>query len=169
MLCCACCITQSCLTLCAPIYCNVLGSSVLGYSPGKNTGVGSHALLQGIFPTQGSKPGLPHCRWILYSLRHQVSRRVLKWVAFLFSRGSSQPRDQSQVSHIVSGLFTSWATKEAQEYWRGKPIPSAVDLPNPGIELGPALHADSLPTELSGSPYSIQLLSFSDINIFCLK
>ena len=40
-------------------------------SPGKDTGVGCHALLQGIFPTQGSNPGLPHCRQILYHLSHQ--------------------------------------------------------------------------------------------------
>ena len=38
-------------------------------SPGKNTGVGSHSLLQGIFPTQGSNPGLPNCRQIFYCLR----------------------------------------------------------------------------------------------------
>ena len=37
-------------------------------SPGQNTGMGSHALLQRIFPTQGSNPGIPHCRWILYQL-----------------------------------------------------------------------------------------------------
>ena len=42
-------------------------------SPGQNTGVGSHSLLQGIFPTQGSNPGLPHYRWILYHLSHQGS------------------------------------------------------------------------------------------------
>ena len=42
-------------------------------SPGQNTGVGSLSLLQGIFPTQGSNPGLPHCRWILYQLSYQVS------------------------------------------------------------------------------------------------
>ena len=42
-------------------------------SPGQNTGVGSHSLLQGIFPTQGSNPGLLHCRWILYQLSHQGS------------------------------------------------------------------------------------------------
>ena len=41
------------------------------HSLGKNTGVGCHFLLQGIFPTQGSNPGLPHCRQILYSLSHQ--------------------------------------------------------------------------------------------------
>ena len=38
---------------------------------GKNTGMGSLSLLQGIFQTQGSNPGLPHCRWILYFLSHQ--------------------------------------------------------------------------------------------------
>ena len=42
-------------------------------SPGQNTTVGSHSLLQGIFPTQGSKPGLPHCRRIPYQLSHQGS------------------------------------------------------------------------------------------------
>ena len=42
-------------------------------SPGQNTGVGSLSLLQGIFPTQGSNPGLPHCRWILYHLSHKGS------------------------------------------------------------------------------------------------
>ena len=46
-------------------------------SPGQNTRVGSHCLLQGIFPTQGSNPGLPHCRWILYQLSHQGSIRNL--------------------------------------------------------------------------------------------
>ena len=42
-------------------------------SPGQNTGVGSCSLLQGILPTQGSNPGLPHCRWILYQLSHKGS------------------------------------------------------------------------------------------------
>ena len=61
-----CFVTQSCLTLCDHMDCSLPGSSVHGDSPGKNTGVGCHALLQGIFPTQGSNPGLPHCRCILY-------------------------------------------------------------------------------------------------------
>ena len=47
------------------------GSSIHGGSPGKNTGVGFHALFQGILPNQGSIPGLPHCWWILYCLSHQ--------------------------------------------------------------------------------------------------
>ena len=51
--------------------CSLLGSSVHGDFPSKNTGVGCHALLQGVFPTQGSHPGFSHCRWILYRLSHQ--------------------------------------------------------------------------------------------------
>ena len=61
-----CLVTQSCPTLCDPMDCSLPGSSVHGDSPGKNTGVGCHALLQRIFPTQGSSLGLPHCRQILY-------------------------------------------------------------------------------------------------------
>ena len=60
-------VTQSCLTVCN------LGRN----SPGQNTGVGCHSLLQGIFPTQGLNPGVPHCRRILYQLS-------LKFVRFFF-------------------------------------------------------------------------------------
>ena len=74
MLCCA----QLCLTLCNPMDCSTPGSSVHGDSPGKNTGMGCHALLQGIFPAQGLNPDLPHCRWILYWLSHQGLGAVKK-------------------------------------------------------------------------------------------
>ena len=60
-----CLVAQACPTLCDPRNCSPPGSSVHGESPGKNTGVGCHAFLQGIFPTQGSNPGLPDCRRIL--------------------------------------------------------------------------------------------------------
>ena len=67
-----CIVTQSC-----PILCNPMGyrppGSVHGDSPGKNTGVDCHALLQGTLPTQGSNPGLPHCRWIPYHLSNKRS------------------------------------------------------------------------------------------------
>ena len=58
-----CLVARSCLTLGDPMDCNLPGSSVHGDSAEKNTGVSCHALLQGIFPTQGSNPGLLHCRW----------------------------------------------------------------------------------------------------------
>ena len=51
-------------------------------SPGQNTGVDRLSLLQGIFPTQGSNPGLLHCRWILYELSHKGSPRILECVAY---------------------------------------------------------------------------------------
>ena len=55
-------------------------------SPGQNTGVGNLSLLQAIFPTQGSNPGLLHCRRILYQLSHNGSPRILGCVAYPFSR-----------------------------------------------------------------------------------
>ena len=75
-------VTQSCLTLCDLINCNSPGSSAHGDSPGKNTGVGFHALLQRIFPTQGLNPGLPHCRQILCHLSHKGSPRIMEQVAY---------------------------------------------------------------------------------------
>ena len=89
-----CFVVQSCPTLCDSMDCGPPGSFDHGDSPGKNTGVGCHALLQGIFPTQESNPGLLHCRWILnHCLSHQRSPRILEWVAYPFSRGSSRPRN----------------------------------------------------------------------------
>ena len=82
-------------------------------SPGQNTGMGSLFLLQGIFPTQGSNSGLPHCRRILYHLSHKGSPRILEWVAYPFSSGSSWPRNRTRVSCIAGRFFTNWAIREA--------------------------------------------------------
>ena len=81
--------------------------------PGQNTGGGSLSLPQGIFPTQGSNPGLWHCRHILYQLSHQGSPKILEWVAYPFSSRSSQPRNWTRVSCIAGGFFTNWAMREA--------------------------------------------------------
>ena len=90
------------------------GSSVHVDSPDENTGMGCHALLQGIFSTQGLNPGLPRWRRILYFLSHP----------------------------------------EAQEYWRGKPMPSPGELSDPGFKpRSPALQMDSLPSESQGKPF----------------
>ena len=83
-------------------------------SLGQNPGVGSLSCLQGIFPTQWSNPGLPHCRQIPYQLSHKESPRILEWVAYPFSSGSSWSRNQTGVSCIAGGFFTNWAI-------RGKP------------------------------------------------
>ena len=61
----------------------------------RNTGVCSLPLLQGIFPTQGSNPGVPHCRRLLYHLSHKGSPRIPEWISYPFSSGSFQPRNQT--------------------------------------------------------------------------
>ena len=68
------------LTKCAVFSCSVMSNcfSVHGNSLGKNNGVDCHALLQGIFPTQGSNPGLLHCRQMLYCLSYQESPMLIE-------------------------------------------------------------------------------------------
>ena len=79
-----------------------------------------------------------------------LQARILEWVAFPFSTGSSQPRDQTQVSCFAGRFFTDLATREAQEHCVGS-LSLLRDLPDPGNEPGsPALQADSLPPELLG-------------------
>ena len=84
--------------------CRLPGSSIHGVSPGKNTGVSCHALLQAP-PQQGSNSGLLHCRWTLYCLSHQGNSRILEWVAHPFSRGSSWSRNQTRVSCTAGKFF----------------------------------------------------------------
>ena len=100
--------------------CSVISDSLQShgiYSPwnslGRNTWVGSLSLLQGIFPTQGLNPDLLHCRWILYQPSHKGSPRILEWVAYPFSRRSSQPSNWTGVSCIAGRFFANWAIREA--------------------------------------------------------
>ena len=80
---CVCSVIHSCPILCDPLDYSPPGSSVHRDSPDKNTGVGCHALLQRIFPTQGSHPGLLHCRQFLYCLSHQGSPFFYLHLSFL--------------------------------------------------------------------------------------
>ena len=88
-------------------------------SPGQNSGVGSLSLFQGTFPIQGSNPGLPHCRQILYQLSHKGSPRILVWVVYPFSRGSSRPRNWARVFCIAGRFFINWAIREVRLGWKG--------------------------------------------------
>ena len=97
-------VTQSCLTLCDPMDCP-------WDSPGQNTGVGSLSLLQEISAAQGSNPGPPHCRWVLYQLSHKVISRTLEWVAYPFSRGSSRSSKRTGVSCIAGRFLTELSGK----------------------------------------------------------
>ena len=79
--------SESCSVASDPLWPQVLYSP--WHSPDKNTAVGGLSFLQGIFPTQGSNLGLPHCRRILDQLSHKGSPRILAWVAYPYSSGSS--------------------------------------------------------------------------------
>ena len=118
-----CLVSQSCTSLCDPMDCSLPGCSVHGDSPGKNTGMRCHALLQGIFSTQGLNPGLLHCRQILYHLRHQGSPRILQWIAYPFSRGRSPGSNWSfrhcrqilcQLSYQGSPYVTIYLSKSTE-------------------------------------------------------
>ena len=117
-------VTQLCPTLCNPKNCSTPGLPVYHQShvqlfatpwiqesswnsPDQNTGVGSLFLLQGISPIQRLNPGLLHCRQILYQLSHKGSPRILEWVAYPFSSGSSCPRNRTGLSYIAGGFFTN--------------------------------------------------------------
>ena len=68
--------------------------------------MGCHALLQGIFPTQGPNPDLLHYRWILYCLSLQGRPWILEWVVDPFSQGTSPPRNQIGVSYTAGAEKT---------------------------------------------------------------
>ena len=97
-----------------------INESVSLYSPWnslcQNTEVGSLSHLQGILPTQRLNPGLPLCRQILYKLSHKESPSILKWLAYPFSSGSSQPRNRTGVSCIAGRFFTNWTIRKAHIY-----------------------------------------------------
>ena len=100
-----------------------------------DTGMGSLSLLQGIFPTQGLNPGLQHCTWILYQLNHKGSQRILEWVAYPFSSGSSRPRNRTRVSCITGGFFTNWVTRESTTiFLLGWPKSAKYKLKTPNAE-----------------------------------
>ena len=82
-----------------------------------------------------------------------LQARILEWVAMPSSRASSQPRDQTQISYMAGGFSTSWASREAQEYWSGKPNPSPGIFPTQELNWG-LLHCSWILYQLSyqGSP-----------------
>ena len=97
-------VTQSCLTFC---------------NPGKNTGVGTLSLLQGIFPTQGSNPGLLDCGWIFYQLSHKgsaICALIFVFLLFLLSQVSysstseraNNHQSENSLQNIDSKIVLGW-------------------------------------------------------------
>ena len=144
---------HQCTPVSAKWNCSVMSDSLWPHglyspwnSPGQNTRVSSLCLLQGIFPTQGSNPCLPDCRWILY---HWATWEALFNLLIFNKKWKSLS--------CVLLFMTAWTIQSMEssrpEYWSGYPLPSPGDLPNPGIKpRSPTLQTDSLPTELSGKP-----------------
>ena len=113
-------------------------------SPGKNTGVGCHFLLQRIFPTQGLNLGLPHCRQMLYCFSHQA--KLFSNLCYsLYIKEQNKYKIKSQLGPLLRLLLllsrfsrvqlftTPWTTAHQappsmgfsrQEYWSGVPLPS---------------------------------------------
>ena len=123
-------------------------------SPGQNTRVGSLSPLQGIFLTQGLNPGVPHHRQILYQLSHKESPRILEWVAYPFSGGSSQPGNWIRVSCIAGRFFTNWAMREAPTYpLTPPPLPSSPS--GPALPTRPRLQMERSETHTMTTPNTI--------------
>ena len=142
--------------------------------PGKNTGVGHHFLLQGIFPTQGSNPGLLH--WQVDSLLTKlwgkpIAMREKLWGKPMIHKGVQFSSVQFSCSVVSDSFATSWTVAlqtllsmrfPRQEYWSGSPFPSPGDLPDP--EVAPvflAWQADSLSAEPQGKPKNTGVGSLS--------
>ena len=76
-------------------------------------------IYSGILKVEVAQPCPTLCDPMHYTVRGILQARILERVAFPFSRGSSPPKDQTQVSRIAGRFFTSWATRQAQESWSG--------------------------------------------------
>ena len=125
------------------------GSSVHGNFPVKNTRMGCHALLQGIFPTQGSNPGLTHCRWIIYHLRHQWSpylrtqnnleginmniRNIILLPQKLFSSVQSLSRVQLFVTPWITARQASLSITNSQSLLKLTSIHPSHPLSSPSL------------------------------------
>ena len=144
-------VTQSCPTLCNSMDCSPPGSSVHGDSPDKNTGVGCHALLQGIFPTQGSNRGFLHRRWIFNHLSYQGSPKLLCAQSLHSCPTLCNPMDLARQAPLSMGF-------SRQEYWRGLPCLPPGDIVNPGIKpwslMSPALAGRFFTTSATWEPPS---------------
>ena len=112
-------VTQSCPTLCDPMN-----------SPGQNPGVGSLSLPQGIFPTQGWNPGLPHGRRILYQLSHQRSPRILEWVAIPSPADLPDPGIEPGSPALQADSLPTELSGEPETQGRSTPL---MSVPVPGF------------------------------------
>jgi len=134
--------------------------------PGKNTGVGCHFLLLGIFLTQGLKPRSLHWQADSLLLRYWGSPNIYIYmcvcvcvcVCVKYIKVWKKVKSLSRVWLFATPWTVAYQAPQSmefsrQEYWSGLPFPSLGDFPNPGIEpRSLALQADALPSEPPGKP-----------------
>ena len=94
----------------------------------------SLSLLQGIFPSQGSNPGLPHCRKILYQLSHQRSPRILEWIAYPFFRDLPNPGIKPRSPALQADSLPAKPPEKPKNTGVGSLSLLQGILTNPGIE-----------------------------------
>ena len=92
-----------------------------------------------------------------------LQARILEWVAMPSFMGSSQPRDQTQVSHNADGFFIIWATRKVPEYCIAYPFSRGSFWPQNQNGVFCIVKADSLPAELQGSPFFVSTSSYFQI------
>ena len=122
-------VVQSCPTLCNHMDCSLPGSSVHGIFSDKDTGVGSHSLPQGIFPTQGSNPGLPHCRQILYQLSTKEAQEY--WMGLPFPSPGDLPNpgiEPGSPALQVASLTSESPGKCCQVVLECSPLTSRISI-----------------------------------------
>ena len=117
----------------------------------------------GDLPNPGSNPGLLHCRQILCQLSHQGSPRILEWVAYPFSRGSSQPGNPAGVSCIAGGFFTDWAMRVCQGPAQ-MPPPAWSWLSSASFQKGP--HVSLYDSHVLDTWTILALWSVGQYNVF---
>ena len=128
---------QSCPTLCDPMDCSPPGSSVHEDSPGKNTGVGCHFLLQCMRVKSESEVAQSYptlcdpmdCSPPGSSIHGNFQARILEWVAISFSRGYSPPRDQTHISRVcllhckqIFYLLSNWESPTSMDFIKNSEI-----------------------------------------------
>ena len=127
-----------------PMDCSLPGSSVHGIFPGNSTGVDCHFLLQGIFLTQGSNPGLPHCRQTLNRLSHQGSHSTTVWPK-VKNREGTQPHPSTE--YWIKDLLSMALPIRTRPSF---PLNQALPSGSSRKPLSFSIRADRLKTSVSG-------------------
>jgi len=157
-------VTESCLTLCKPMNCSLPGSSVHDNFPGKNTGVGCHFPLQGIFPTQRSNP-------LLFFRKPKEAVQALKSDSLGSNSGSTtwgSYLTSLNLSFLISAPLFTHSTPFASHSHTKYPPPQSLHLALPRGMLCPWLSSLLAPSLPSGFCSNITSFKKPHLNHICI-